>query len=82
MKTPAGRPVYVNQLSPGYFHFRCEGLETILHMLPDRKIEVAQTNQKTKKVSIIFENWRAAEKAILEVFDETRLKQKIKRRKK
>lgn len=81
MKTPDGRTVLVDTIRHGFFHFRCEGLELILKLASDGKVTLQTFNPKQKpEDSPIFDNWKEAEKAVFEIFDNVRKSQKAEKK--
>jgi len=74
MRTPEGREVFINPLRPGCFHFRCGNLELVLRIHSDGKSSIHYSNQDSEEIPV-FDDWRAAEKAAFEIFDQARKKQ-------
>jgi len=77
MKTPSGRTVLVDTIRPGYYHFRCEGLELVVQLHRNGKASIHHFNQDPNSIPV-FDHWRDAEKAVFEIFDSAREKQKKK----
>jgi len=77
MKTKEGRQVFIDSIRPGFFHFRCEGLELVVQMLNKGEVLIHPFSQKDSSYSEgpRFKDWREAERTIFDLFDQTRKQQ-------